>query len=336
MIFRLNLQQFAEGEGAAAPAAAGAETATAAGPEVPAAPAEQAPITAGKQLADGQTVKNAQVAAALEKQMRRHPELRNVYGKGQPGGTAAPQAEAGAPSIEERWAEAKKGEFAELYGRDVQAAIRDRFKNNAEVSGQLEKLEPMLKVLRDRAGVETNDDLIKQVMDDDSLYEEAANEAGMTTEAYKTFKRMEAKLQETERRDAENLRQQRLASHFMGLQKQAESLRQIYPGFDLKAELQNPTFMRLTSPEIGISVEDAYYAVHHKELAPQMMAYGMQRAKEQMGQTIQAQRNRPAEGAMKAQGQPAAAVRVDPRNMTKQERAEIKRQVRLGRRVSFD
>ena len=67
-----------------------------------------------------------------------------------------------------------------------------------------------------------------------------------------------------------------------------------------------------------------------------MMAYGMQRAKQQMGQTLQAQRNRPAEGAMRAQGLPAAAMKIDPRQMTKQEREEIKRQVRLGRRVSFD
>ena len=94
--------------------------------------------------------------------------------------------------------------------------------------------------------------------------------------------------------------------------------------------------MRLTSPEGGLSVEDAFFAVHHRELAPQMMAYGMERAKQQLGQTIQAQRKRPAEGAMRAQGQPAGEMHIDPRQLTKQERAEIKRQVRMGRRVSFD
>ena len=113
-------------------------------------------------------------------------------------------------------------------------------------------------------------------------------------------------------------------------------MRRLYPDFSLDKELQNPNFLRLTSPDVGISVEDAYYAVHHRELAPQMMAYGMQRARQQMGQTLQAQRDRPTEGAMKTQVQPAAQMRIDPRQMTRKEREEIKRQVRLGRRVSFD
>ena len=132
------------------------------------------------------------------------------------------------------------------------------------------------------------------------------------------------------------LQDQMLREHFGKLSQQAEVMRQSYPNFDLQKELENKDFLRLTSPDVGLSVEDAFFAVHHKELAPQMMAYGMQRAKQQMGQTLQAQRNRPAEGAMRSQGQPAATVRIDPRNMTRREREEIKRQVRLGKRVSFD
>ena len=127
-----------------------------------------------------------------------------------------------------------------------------------------------------------------------------------------------------------------MREHFGSLTQQAEELKAKYPDFDLQKELGNREFFRLTSPDVGVSVEDAFFAVHHKELAPQMMAYGMDRARQQMGQTLQARGNRPAEGAMKSTGGQAAALRMDPRNMTKAERAEIKRQVRLGRRVSFD
>lgn len=341
MGYWLNLQQFAEEGAAAAPEAAGAETAGAAGGSDPSGTAQAAegtgPVMAGEQLADGQTVKNAQVAAALEKQMKRHPELRSVYGKGRPAQQAqAENAEAAEKSIEDRWNEAKKGEFAELYGRDVQNAVRERFKNQQNQQGQLDRLEPMLKVLRDRAGVGSNDELIKQVMDDDSLYEEAANEHGMTIPAYREF--MKAKEQLEQYQQQENQRQEtmRIQQHFGKLREQEAAMKQMYPDFSLEKELKDPNFMRLTSPDVGISVEDAYYAVHHRELAPQMMAYGMERAKQQMGQTIQAQRSRPAEGAMKAQGQPAAAMKLDPRQMTRKEREEIKRQVRLGKRVSFD
>ena len=330
MKYQLDLQRFAGEEGAAAPEAAGAETAAAEISE----PA--GPVNPGDTLADGTTVKNAQVAAALEKQMRKHPELRQVYGRGQ---AVQPQAEEPAPAektIDERWEEIKKGEFAEAYGRDVQNAIRDRFKNQQDVTAQMKALEPMLKVLRDRAGVESNEDLIKQVMDDDSLYEEAASEAGMTIPAYREFMQVKAERDEMQARQQESLRDAQLREHFSNLQRQAEELKQTYPGFDLMKELQDEKFMRMTSPEGGLSVEDAFFAIHHRELAPQMMAYGMERAKQQLGQTIQAQRKRPAEGAMRGPGQPAGEIHLDPRGLTKAERAEIKRQVRMGKRVSFD
>jgi calcineurin-like phosphoesterase family protein len=54
-----------------------------------------------------------------------------------------------------------------------------------------------------------------------------------------------------------------------------------------------------------------------------MMAYGMERAKQQMGQTLQAQRRRPAEGAMKAQPNQAADFNVDIRAYKPSERRKI-------------
>ena len=337
MIRKLDLQMFAEEGAAAAPPSAGDAAATAAEVTEPAGAPESAPVAAGDILPDGQQVKNTQVAAAIEKQIRRHPELRNVYGKGQPqAAQAGGGAETAEKTIEQRWDEIRNGEFKELYGRDVQSAIRDRFKNAQDQQAQIDKLEPMLKVLRDRAGVGSNDELIAQVMDDDSLYEEAASEQGMTIPAYRQFMQIQQELEQRKAADAQRQEQERIYNHYGKLQQQAEAMKNMYPDFDLQAELKNPDFLRLTGPDVGISVEDAYYAIHHRELAPQMMAYGMQRAKQQMGQTIQAQRQRPAEGAMRTQGQSAAEVRIDPRQMTRAERQEIKRQVRLGKRVSFD
>ena len=336
-IFKLNLQLFAEGEAAsgAMPDASGATAAPEAGAETAAAEnaAPESPvINAGDTLPNGQKA-SAQVAAAMNRQMKKHPELRKVYGQNQPQAKGAQPAE---KTIEQRWEEAKKGEFKELYGKDVQSAIQNRFKNQQDTSGELSKLEPMLKVLRTRAGVSSNDELISHVMDDPSLYEEAASEAGMTVEAYKRFTQMKAERDKLEAEAKQSIHDQQMRKHFNGMQQQAERMKQNFPDFDLQKELTNPAFLRMTSPEVGLSVEDAYFAVHHKELAPQMMAYGMQRARAQMGQTLQAQRSRPAEGAMKTQGQPAAEVRLDPRSLTKKEREEIRRQVHMGKRVSFD
>ena len=335
-----NLQMYAEEAGgasaAAEPAAAPAES-TAAVNEL----AEV--VNAGDTLGDGTTVPSARVAAALQKQMARHPNLKQVYKNGAaPAGQpqAAPtQAEAGpeGPSIEERWEEAKKGEFAEMYGRDVQNAIKDRFKNQADANEKLNAMEPMLKVLRERAGVATNEDLVKHVMDDDSLYEEAANEAGMTIPAYKQFMQMKAERDAAQAKEQQDQKRVMIENHFRDLVQQGEELKKRFPNFNLQEELKNPNFFRMTQPGVGLRVEDAYFAVHHKELAPQMMAYGMQRAKTQMGQTLQAQQKRPQEGAMRQQGQAADVMKLDPSKMTRQERERIKQEIRLRkRRVSFD
>lgn len=335
-MIKLYLQMFAEGgdggagAAAGAPAAAGAETATAA--EI----AENPEIKAGDTLPNGQTA-SAQVAAAMNRQMKRNPELRKVYGQGpkaeaqaEPAGAQAGTAEDGGKSIEERWNEIKKGEFAEQYGRDVQSAVQDRFKNAKDDHNTLEKLQPMLKVLQERAGVEDIDGLIRHVMDDDSLYEEAAAEADMPVSAYKQMKALESQLEEAKRREQESQEQIMIRQHLTRLNQQAEEFKKQFPDFDLMKTISSDRrFARLTSPEVGMSVEDAYFAIHHKELAPQMMAYGMQRAKQQMGQTLQAQRSRPVEGAAKAQGQAPAQVAVDPRHMTRQQREEVKRRAHL-------
>lgn len=334
MIYKLNLQKFAEEGETAVPEAAAAETAPAAEQ-----PEEDFQFSAGDILADGQPV-TSQVAAAMNKQMARHPELRKVYGQGRKQGMQAQSAQAdpgqAAPAAEktaeERWNEAKKGEFAEFIGRDIQSAIRDRFKNQQDVSEQLNALEPMLKVLRERAGVESNEELIHHVMDDDSLYEEEASEAGMTVAAYRQFMEMKKDRDEKAQLLQEDIERQMIRNHFDKLTQQAEEFKKQFPDFDLQKTLQNdPNFVRLTSPTVGLSVRDAYFALHHDELAPQMMAYGMERAKQQMGQTIQAQRRRPAEGAMKTGGQPAADFNVDPRSLSRPERNKLYQLIHQGK-----
>ncbi len=327
--FTLDLQRFAEeGTETAAPTEATAETAPAA--EIAPDPS----INEGDTLPNGE-VASRQVAAAMNRQMKRHPELRKVYGQNQ---TQAEPANNGPveKTIEERWNEAKKGEFAELYGRDVQNAVQDRFRNQTDATEQIKALEPMLEVLRQRAGVKSNEELISQVMDDDSLYEEAASEAGMTVQAYREFKKLEAQRDQMQQKQEEDIQQQMLRDHFGKLVQQAEELKAQYPGFDLQEELKNERFLKMTSPEGGVSVADAFFAIHHNELAPQMMAYGMQRAKQQMGQTLQAQRRRPAEGAMKAQGQQAADVKIDPRQLTRKERNRLYDMIHSGKQVTFD
>ena len=79
-IAMIGLQYFAD-EAAAAPAEVADPGTAAEGPES---------FNVGDELADGTKVESAQVAAALNRQMKRHPELRKVYGQRQPAQPAQP------------------------------------------------------------------------------------------------------------------------------------------------------------------------------------------------------------------------------------------------------
>ena len=313
-------------------------------------PAETANFNTGDTLPDGSQV-DAQVAAALNRQMQRHPELRNVYRKGgrtaqarpteakpaaqQQVDPAAQPEGTGEPSIEERWEGLRKGEFKELYARDVQNAIRDRFKNQEDANNRLNAMQPMLNALMKKANVQTVEELQNIILDDDSLYEDEAEKMGMPVEAYKQFKKLQDEHDAAIKAQEQSAQDQMFRQHLAGLVQQGEELKKTFPNFNIYEELQNPTFRRLTSPSVGLKVEDAYFAIHRNELTPQLLGYGMQKARQQMSQTIQAQQARPAEGAMQAKVQ-AADVKLDPRTMSRKEREAIRRRVHAGEKVTFD
>ena len=98
-------------------------------------------------------------------------------------------------------------------------------------------------------------------------------------------------------------------------------MRQSFPEFDLRNELRDPMFARLTSPYVGLSVEDAYYAVHRRQLqqaAARAMVGGISR-------NIQARRLRPQENCG---SQAASLPRQDYSKASQQQREELKSKIR--------
>ena len=314
----LDLQLFTEG-----PAAAGAD-----GGDSGEQSAEFQPDTV---LEDGTRV-DRRLADRLNKQAKKHPDrFPGAKVATAPEKNAEPQA---AENLDAEWAEAKKGKFAAQYGRDVQAAVNERFKNQADANKKLDSLTPMHQALMKKYGVESVEQLQKVVLDDDSLYEEEAEERGMSVESLKAVKRIERENELFRQREQQSQQQQMLHQHYNRLAQQADRFKQVFPGFDLDTELQNPNFLRLTGPNVGLSVEDAFYAVHHNEINPQIMAAGISRAKTQISQSIQANGSRPVEGAMSS-NQAASNVSFDPHKLTKAEREEIRERVRRGEKISF-
>ena len=113
-------------------------------------------------------------------------------------------------------------------------------------------------------------------------------------------------------------------NHLRELERQAEQMKICFPGFDLRQELQNPVFARMTAPGVGLSVEDAYYAVHRREL----QSAAVQVAKQQVSNAIAAGARRPRENGLS--GQAPAVSTFDYRTASRQEREDLKRRIRLA------
>ena len=283
----------------------------------------EAEVQAGDTLEDG-TVVDANLASSMRENADMYPtRKRAAHAQGQQRtGESGQQAEAGEEPTPEEWAEAKK-RFAKFYGNDVQSAVKDRFKNQADANQKLESMNPMLEALMKKTGAESVEELQDLIMNDDSLYQEEADAAGMPVEQYKAFKKLQDEHDQMVAREQKQAQQLQMQQHIAGVRQQAEELKRMFPGFDLDQEMQNEDFVRMTAPG-GYSVEQAFYALHGRDLFPQMMAYGVQTGKEQIARSIQANQARPIEGAS-MRGAAGASVRLDAESMTDERYEEIKR-----------
>lgn len=131
---------------------------------------------------------------------------------------------------------------------------------------------------------------------------------------------------ETEEVPAEEMEREpdcsRFASHIQGLEAQAMAMQQQFPDFDLREALQNPVFLQLTAPGTGISVEDAYYALHRKEIQQS----AVRQTREQVVQAIQSGSRRPLEAGTTSQGPSLVSFHYD--SASKEQREAFKKELR--------
>ena len=216
------------------------------------------------------------------------------------------------------------------YNKQMQAVVQSRLKSAKGAEETLNKIAPVLEVLARKYDLDpTNidyDALTKKVNDDDSFYEEKALEMGVSVD---TAKKLDQMQRNTEREKAQNertIQEQKIQQHFISLERQSEAMKKVFPNFDLRTELQNPAFARMTSPNVGISVEDAYYAVHRNEIQTAAMQVTAQKTAEKISNAIQAGSRRPDESG--ASSQAASVNTFDYSKASREQREAFKRDLR--------
>lgn len=126
------------------------------------------------------------------------------------------------------------------------------------------------------------------------------------------------------------LEQQRNFRYFQQMEADAAKLKEVFPSFDLRSEMENPVFRRLTHPEgnIRMSVEDAFYAVHRQEIDAARAAAVQQQTSQQIANAIAAQGKRPNESGVSQQA--PSVTSFDYSKASKEQRAELKAQIRAA------
>ena len=329
----LNLQLFA-GEGAGSAGGQGdGESATASGESTPAAEETRlrelgVPESVLAKRAKRSKGHTASTAAAPKQAAQKAPETETQAAAAEGDNVPAPEeAIDNAAPARMSWDEIMKDPE---YNKQMQSVIKARLKQAGAAEENMSKLAPAIELLARRYGLDAGnldaDALAKAISDDDLYYEEKALEMGVPVE---TAKKIDQNERDTIRKQAEEARtieEQKFHDHIAKLQQQGDALKQMFPTFDLATELKNPPFPRMTSPNVGIPVADAYYAIHRKEIQSAAMQVTAQKTAQQMANAIRSGQSRPVENG--TSNQAPSVTSFDYRHASKEQREALKKQIR--------
>lgn len=216
------------------------------------------------------------------------------------------------------------------YNKQLQGIIQSRLKSAKGAEEKLSKLTPALELLARKYKLDPTDidcdALEKAISADASYYEDKALQMGTSVETAMKVDQEERDTARQKKAEELTLQEQRIRNHYAGLENQAREFQKIIPGFDLQTELKNPAFLRMTSPNVGISVRDAYYAVHHDEMQTAAMQATAKATAQHISNNIQARQRRPDENGIS--GQAPSATTFDYRNASPEQREAFKKDLR--------
>lgn len=228
----------------------------------------------------------------------------------------------------------KGGRYEKEYNAALQKAVRGRLRGADAQRQQMEKMLPILSWVGQMYGVDTSDmskvdldALGEKIAQDNRWYEQEAQEAGVPVDTMRRMRNTERENARLRQESAQMRADEEQRQRFAALQESFAAVQQRYPQADLSSELGNRAFMSLLTA--GFDPMQAYEAAHYRDLQQAAMQYGVQRTVAQ----VQANGMRPQEGAL---GSPAGQVtKIDPRNLTPQQREEIRKRVARGEKITF-
>lgn len=261
----------------------------------------------------------------------------NLFGEGDGGAEAAEAAEANVgeegEDLESSYKELINGKYKEQYTKDTQRIINQRFKNMKALEKQIADTQPVIDILLQKYKPEGNDlqKLTDAINNDNMWWESAADDAGMTVDQFKQFRKLEMENAKFNREKAEREQQERFNAVYEDWNRQAEQLKQTFPEFDLQTEMQNPEFVSLISK--NIPVEHAFKLLHMDDIVTTAMKSTASAAEKRVVDNIRARGSRPVENGSAKQS--AFTYKTDVTKLTKEDRREAARRAARGEYIGW-
>lgn len=159
-------------------------------------------------------------------------------------------------------------EIRKLYGGDIDKEIRNavekRLKREKGSSDKLKKLQPLIDRTAKKYGKDSKD--LDALMDafnaDKSYYDELAMKNGTTPEIEEQLELSAREARSAREALAEREEQDRIREQTEKIARQVDEVKQFFPDFDLKTEMESSEQFRKLASNPYISLLDAYKATH--------------------------------------------------------------------------
>ena len=305
-MLRLYLQYFAEGSGGAGGSSGGAST--------------------GGVTGDAGLSNSGVETTAVDSDNATDAELQTGGDDG--GETSAPDREAEF--------EAFIAEHSDLFNARVKAKVEEilpgRTRNLTKKARSLEAVMPLVDTLTARYGTPPGDmeALIQAVTQDKSTLSLRAEELGVPEDMVEELERYRTR-EATERRRAQESEAEERYSQWVA---EAASVKEMYPDFNLRAEMKNPLLCELMEK---VGVQGAYVAIHHADIQKAAVRYtareAARRAEDNAVNRVRANGTRPQESG--ARQRSASTTKINPANLSKEQVEDILRRADRGEKIAF-
>jgi len=222
-------------------------------------------------------------------------------------------------------------EYKDIDQKRYQESFNRRFKEVKGMEAELASYKELADMLRGKYGTDDVAQLKTALTEDTEYWEAVAEEHGMTVEQYHAMQKLERENEELRAIRQRQIGQQQFQQQLDEWYRSADKVKELYPSFDFKTEVQNPEFIKLLKS--GNTVEHAYKVLHFDELTQNAARVAAQTADAQAQARIKQKASRPSENGTSSKS--AVIVKNDVSSLTRKERAEIARRVQRGEKIVF-